>query len=244
MQQILKYKAFILLYAFLSLLSAGRANAQDLISEADFLTSQGDVLYYKEGKKELALNKYLEALEKNPENLKANYMAGLCYIQSFRKSLSLVYFLKVYDKNPSFIKEVKTNTDLLPDLEFLIAKAYQSGNNFKRASEFYEKFEKSLKANTASRFALLHKGEAIRAANTKKNECLVAEELLKLPIERFVENQKTLNSAYPDYGPVLSADTQTMYFTSRRPGGPSSALDVDLHCFEDIYMSSLNDSGV
>ena len=139
MQQILNFKAVILLFAFLNLISAGGVNAQDLISEADLLTSQGDVFYYKEGKKELALNKYREALDKNPENLKANYMAGLCYIQSFRKSLSLVYFLKVYDKNQSFVTEVKTNSDLFPDLEFLIAKAYQSGNNFKRASEFYEK---------------------------------------------------------------------------------------------------------
>ena len=244
MQQILNFKAVILLFAFLNLISAGGVNAQDLISEADLLTSQGDVLYYKEGKKELALNKYREALDKNPENLKANYMAGLCYIQSFRKSLSLVYFLKVYDKNQSFVTEVKTNSDLFPDLEFLIAKAYQSGNNFKRASEFYEKFEKSLKANTASRFALLHKGEAVRAASRKKNECFVAEDLLKFPIERFVENQKTLNSAYPDYGPVLSADNKTLYFTSRRPGGPSSTLDEDLHFYEDIYISSKNDSGI
>ena len=217
--------------------------AQDSIVESNLLTSQGDALYLREGKKDLALAKYKLAVDKNPENLKANYMAGICYFQSYRKSFALLYFLKVFEKNASFTTDVKLHSDLFPDLEFLIAKAFQSGNNFEKAAEYYERFEKSLKANTASRFALMNKGDAIRIAARKKNECRVAVDLQKKRLERYAANQKELNSAFPDYGPVLSPDGKTMLFTSRRPGGPSEVLEEDLYYFEDIYQSQKTDSG-
>lgn len=217
--------------------------AQDNLAISNLLTSQADALYYREGKKDLALAKYREALEKNPDNLKANYMAGICYFQGYRKSFALLYFLKVFEKNPNYNPDVKLNSDLFPDLEFLIAKAYQSGNNFEKAAEYFERFEKSLRSNTASRFALLHKGDAIRTASRKKNECKVAVELKKKRSDRYAINQNSINSAFPDYGPVLSADGKSMFFTSRRPGGPSDALDDDLHFFEDIYFTRQADSG-
>lgn len=219
------------------------AFSQDLIAESNLLTSQGDALYLREGKKDLALAKYKLAAEKNPENLKANYMAGICYFQSYRKSFALLYFLKVFEKNSSFTTDVKLHSDLFPDLEFLIAKAFQSGNNFQKAGEYYERFEKSLRANTASRFALMHKGDALRIVGRKKNECRVAVELQKKRLDRYAVNQKPINTAFPDYGPVLSPDGKTLLFTSRRPGGPSDALEDDLYYFEDIYQSLKNDSG-
>ena len=232
-----------LLMLFFSLSLHFHCEAQDAAAASNLLIAQGDALYYREGRKDLALARYREALEKNPDNLKANYMAGLCYFQGYRKSLSLLYFLKVFEKDPNFTTDAKLNSDLFPDLEFLIAKAFQSGNNFQKAAEYYERFEKSLKSNTASRFALLHKGDAIRTANRKKNECKVAVELQKKRQERFAVNQKDINSSFPDYGPVLSADGKTMFFTSRRPGGPSDVLDDDLHYFEDIYLTRQADSG-
>jgi outer membrane protein OmpA-like peptidoglycan-associated protein len=232
-------------FTFLIVLSLSvlRLQAQDNQALSNLLTSQGDALYYREGKKDLALAKYREAIEKNPENLKANYMAGICYFQGYRKSLSLLYFLKVFEKNPSFTADIKLNSDLFPDLEFLIAKAFQSGNNFEKAAEYYERFEKSLKSNAASRFALLHKGDAVRTATRKKNECKVAVALQKKRTDRYAVNQRSINSPFPDYGPVLSADGKSMFFTSRRPGGPSDALDEDLHYFEDIYLTRQSDSG-
>lgn len=232
---------FFILIVFLCIAQSGFA--QDSTVESNLLTSQGDALYLREGKKDLALTKYKQAVDKNPENLKANYMAGICYFQSYRKSFALLYFLKVFEKNASFTTDVKLHSDLFPDLEFLIAKAFQSGNNFEKAAEYYERFEKSLKANTASRFALMNKGDAIRIAARKKNECRVAVDLQKKRLERYAVNQKELNSAFPDYGPVLSPDGKSMLFTSRRPGGPSEALEEDLYYFEDIYKSQKTDSG-
>ena len=220
-----------------------QAFAQEAESEANLLTSQGDAIYLREGKKDLALAKYQQALEKNPENLKANYMAGLCYFQSYRKSFSLLYFMKVFEKKPDFTSDVKLNADLFPDLEFLIAKSFQSGNNFVKASEFYERFEKTLRASKASRFAMMNKGEALRITIRKSNECRVAADLQKKRSNHRAINVPLVNSPYPDYGPVLSPDGKSLFFTSRRPGGPSSALADDLYYYEDIYLSQKSDSG-
>jgi outer membrane protein OmpA-like peptidoglycan-associated protein/Tol biopolymer transport system component len=243
MQFFRHFRLILVCATFLFFQSRSSILAQNLQAEANLLTSQGDGLYLSEGKKDLALEKYILALEKDPENLKANYMAGLCYFQSYRKSFSLLYFLKVFEKKPSFTTDVKLHSDLFPDLEFLIAKSYQSGNNYEKAAEFYERFEKTLRTNTASRFALLNKGEALRIATRKKNECRVALELSKKPSNRLAANEKAINSPFPDYGPVLSPDGKSMFFTSRRPGGSSPALAEDLHYYEDIYLSQKSDSG-
>lgn len=59
-----------------------------------------------------------------------------------------------------------------------------------------------------------------------------------------VENLgKNINSAYPDYGPVLFANGNKLYFTSRRKGSFPKYKDPNLEYFEDIYYSEkVNDS--
>ena len=45
-----------------------------------------------------------------------------------------------------------------------------------------------------------------------------------------------VNSIYPDYCPVISADGNTMFYTSRRPGTTGGKRDVnDFKYNEDVY---------
>jgi tetratricopeptide (TPR) repeat protein len=55
-----------------------------------------------------------------------------------------------------------------------------------------------------------------------------------------------LNTKYDEYGPILSADGQTLYFTTRNPDSRGANLNPDdQRFFEDIYLAStaLDDNG-
>lgn len=216
---------------------------QEAVHEVDALLEQGDELYRGKGSKLQALEKYRAALDKEPENTHANYMAGLCYLHTLQKSKSLVYFLKAHDKEPDYVPNVKVGSDLFPDLRFLIGRAFQIGENYARANEYYNYFKDALVQGSASKYSLNNKGAALRTAERKIFECLVAEELRKRPLDSRVNNLKALNSQYPDYGPILTKGGNKMYFTSRRAGGASSELDDDLHFFEDIYVAYRDSAG-
>ena len=211
--------------------------------QVENLVNQGDVLYKNKGGKREALDKYRAAIDIEPDNVRANYMTGLCYLQTFQKSRSLSYFLKAHDIEPDFVADVKMPADLLPDLKFLIARAFQVGENYARAEEFFNHFKEAVNQGTSSRYAANNKGVAIRFTERRIFECLVAQELKKLPLDSRIVNVKGINSPYPDYGPVFTPDGKKMYFTSRRSGGSSKELDDDLHFFEDIYVATKDSSG-
>ncbi|MEJ7661227.1 MAG: hypothetical protein WKG07_17275 [Hymenobacter sp.] len=71
-------------------------------------------------------------------------------------------------------------------------------------------------------------------------ECRNGQELEKNPVRVFVDNAgPAVNSAYSDYGPVVSADEATLLFTSRRPNGPNAPKDPGSDgYFEDIYQTT------
>ncbi|HOY96516.1 MAG TPA: hypothetical protein PK509_12305, partial [Catalimonadaceae bacterium] len=224
--------------------SANATYGQNENTQAEALVEQGDVLYKNKGSKREALDKYKAALEIHPENVRANYMAGLCYLQTSQKSMSLNYFLKAHDVEPDFVPEIKLGLDLFPDLRFLIAKAYQVGENYTMANQYFGFFKESVESGNGSRYSQINKGAAIRTADRKIFECLVAEDLQKKPLDSRYVNIKGINSPYPDYGPVFTPDGKQMYFTSRRLGGASSQVDDDLHFFEDIYVATRDSAGI
>ena len=217
--------------------------AQNKNTEVETLVDQGDVLFKKKGGKREALDKYKAAVDLNPDHARANYMAGLCYLQTAQKSRSLNYFLKAHDIEPDFVPEIKIGVDLFPDLRFLIARAFQVGENYTKAQEYFNYFKEAIDQGSASRFSMINKGAALRAADRRIFECLVAEELKRIPLDSRIINVKTVNSPYPDYGPVFSPDGKTMFFTSRRAGGASPEVDEDLHFFEDIYSATKDSMG-
>jgi outer membrane protein OmpA-like peptidoglycan-associated protein len=237
----MKRVAISLLMAFLIL--AIPVFAQVKNASVESLMSEGDDLYKKKGGKRLALDKYRAVIDLDPENIKANYMAGLCYLQTSQKSRSLNYFLKAHDIEPDFVADFKIGSDLFPDLRFLIARAFHVGENYTKAEEYYNHFKESLTMGTACRYTLSNKNNALRAAERRIFECLVADEMKKIPLDSRIVNLKEVNSPYPDYGPVFTQDGKTMYFTSRRAGGASSELEEDLHFFEDIYKATKDSTG-
>ena len=66
----------------------------------------------------------------------------------------------------------------------------------------------------------------------------IAKELTAFPAEMSIRNMGTLlNSKDHDYCPIITADGNTMYFTSRREGSTGSMRDPSGQYFEDIYVA-------
>lgn len=65
-----------------------------------------------------------------------------------------------------------------------------------------------------------------------------AMKMVKSPINVQIENLgESINSRFPDYVPLISADGNMMVFTSRREGSSENKLDPNGDYFEDIYIS-------
>jgi tetratricopeptide (TPR) repeat protein len=119
-----KYLLACLMMVTCLLITTAEVSAQldnDLVAEADAA--------YNIGAKSLALDNYLLALRENPNNVRANYMAGKSIIETIDKSRASKYLIKAYELNPG----------ISPDILMLIGQAFQYGNDFDNAIAYYEK---------------------------------------------------------------------------------------------------------
>jgi outer membrane protein OmpA-like peptidoglycan-associated protein len=87
--------------------------------------------------------------------------------------------------------------------------------------------------------------ELMRMTEQVISWCKNAKVLVAAPVNMKVENiGGQLNSAFPDYSPVVTADESQMFFTSRRPNTTGGKIDIrDNMYFEDIYSATRSDSG-
>jgi len=201
------------------------------------LVEVADEVFKKSGAKIQALEQYLLALQINPDNAKANYMAGICYLQTIRKGKALDHFHKIYQVTPDYTPNF--NVGVYPDLAFLIGQSYHYSLAFDKALEYYELFRTKVRLGTTSRIVKNQKGIVLRVLDRKIYECGVGKELVLSPIKVKLINETVLNSPFPDFGTSLAENGTKMYFTSRKEGGKSNDVDNDLFFFEDIYESTL-----
>ncbi|MFQ3575540.1 MAG: OmpA family protein, partial [Cytophagales bacterium] len=86
--------------------------------------------------------------------------------------------------------------------------------------------------------------ELFAEAKRRKDMCAYAKKLVESPVNVKIRNLgPVINSKYPDYVPVISADETTLLFTSRRDnttGGKRDKSHND-HFMEDIYISTRSD---
>ncbi|SFB70862.1 WD40-like Beta Propeller Repeat [Flexibacter flexilis DSM 6793] len=234
-------KKYLFLTFFLSLSLFGAVYAQnDKIKEAEDLILDGEEIF-KFGAKRQALDMYKSAATLNPNSLKANYMTGICYLQTLNKNLALTYLLKAYELNPKYVSELSLGSELYPDQIFLIARAYHYGENFDKAIEYYELFRQNLETNQISAVARAEKKEAMRSIERKIEECKVGKEMIKHVANVSITSIAELNSEFPDYSPTINAAEDMMVFTSKRQFGMSPLVDNDLYFYEDIYVSYKKD---
>jgi outer membrane protein OmpA-like peptidoglycan-associated protein len=179
------------------------------------------IAYYDQSMYKNALDFFLEANAFNPNNSELNFLIGSSYLNSIYKEKALDYLLKSYKLDPDY--SYLTHS--------LIAQAYQYNYRFKQAKTSYYKFKVLLPV------------DSLKVWNTwltkKIEECNSGMELMLNPSSGLIINQKDINSDASDYAPVISADGNTIFFTSRRDREIDTEVDpYDNEPYEDIYYST------
>lgn len=198
----------------------GLKDAKNNIEDGDKLFEQGSIFYKQ------ALDFYAKANQFNPNNALLNFKLGKCYLYSNFKLKSIPYLEKA----------IQLNASVDPQVHYVMAKAYHLDMQWDKAISEYKAFQATL--TQVSEFK-----ELIQEVNKHIEECLTGKELVKNPLRVFIDNiGPEINSQYPDYGPVISADESVMLFTSRRPNTTGGGIDPGINePFEDIYISTKKD---
>ncbi len=190
--------------------------------------------YFKVEEFAAALPLYLKLDSIAPENSLYQYRTGICYYNSHYKNRALAYFEKA--------KRMKMED---PELDIYLARTYHYAHQFDEAINYYEKFKRRKVDTTAIiekeddtqdmreiHFAEKHIDRYIQMCRTGKE---LMEDSLYLVIENIGAN---INTIYPDYVPVVSADESVLIFTSRRNTTTGGKIDVlDNHYYEDVYIA-------
>lgn len=198
----------------------GLKEARNNIEKGDELFAMATVFYKQ------ALDPYYLAAQKfNPNNALLNYKIGKCYLYSNYKLKSIPYLEKALQLNPA----------VDPQIHYLLGKAYHLNMEWDKAIKEFQTFQQTLKGEE---LALL-----MGDVNVHISQCLTGKEMVKNPIRVFIDNVgPEINSQFPDYGPVISADESVMLFTSRRTGSTGGKIDPEINeYYEDIYISTKKD---
>ncbi len=189
---------------------------------------------FKEKNYERALPMYIELYNGDTANANLCYKIGFCYLQSGMAKEKAVQFLEkaVKSVSPTY-KEHEASERNAPILAYkLLGDAYHTHSKFDKAINTYNLYRQQM--------VKYHKSdkENEKEAARKIEMCNTAKELMVTPVRLKVENMgKSVNSKYPDYSPVVTADGNTMIFTSRREGSTGGKTYDDGKYFEDIYIT-------
>ncbi|MDF9796840.1 outer membrane protein OmpA-like peptidoglycan-associated protein/tetratricopeptide (TPR) repeat protein [Catalinimonas alkaloidigena] len=169
--------------------------------------------YYKDGFYTEAVNTYLLADEKEPGDLELAYRIGQAYLKSKYKDRALPYLKKVYENisNPK------------GQLLYNLALAYQYNHQFMEALDHFTAY-REITDNTF-------------AADQHIMQCAIGIEYFNNPKDVKITNLKSINSDNQDYAPLITADGNSLIFTSRREGSTGGDMAYDNNYYEDIYIA-------
>lgn len=168
----------------------------------------------------------IEANRFNPKNAKLNYTLGF---------LSLM--LEPSEKNALQYMETALALGLQPegDMWFWMAWAFHLSQRWEDAIKYYNNYVNAIQMKPNKQLAA-----AVEDARKKVNECENGIELSQFPQRVFVDNLgPNINSSFPEYGPSITADEETIFFTARRPSSAGSKRDEsDNGYYEDVFSAS------
>ncbi|MBX9852377.1 MAG: OmpA family protein [Cytophagaceae bacterium] len=175
-----------------------------------------------------ALPLYLKLDSMKPNNAHVTARVGICYLATVFKYKALSYLEKA--KAMGYHKD---------HVDFYLAHAYHLDHQFDKAIVAYE----AAKANLHHEKKPEDHDRMVRISRYIEM-CNSGKELIKNPINVKIENiGEKINSPYPDYAPVISADETELVFTSRRPNTTGGLKDEHNHYYEDIYISVKDENG-
>jgi tetratricopeptide (TPR) repeat protein len=216
----------VFFYFFIFTFSATAQNKTDYrqkFTEGNYLILEGNY--------SLALKNFLEAYEIDSSNSNINFKVGLCYLKSeTEKSKALSFLEKAVLKTSKNYNDIEpTEKDAPVNAFYYYGQALHFNYKFDEAIANYEKFKSFLKDKNAD--LIKDVDRQIEISNNAKY-------FVAAPINIILKNLgDSINTQYPEYSPVLSADEKTILFTSRRPDSNGGDKADDGLFYEDIYIS-------
>src|SRR3989338_2571075 len=202
----------------------GLKTAKDNLKEGDGLYEQGPQ-YYKE-----AIVFYEKAQAFNPNNASLNYKLGLCYMSSVYKFKAL----------PFLEKAEKLNPNVAMDLYYHLGTAQHLNMQFDKAMASFSKYQRAIQADpNATRDPYYDLQGKMDDVKMRVDQCTNGKKIVEAPIRVFIDNLgDNINTAYNEYGAVISADESVIVYTARKPGSTGDKIDPGLNeNFEDIYIA-------
>lgn len=165
-----------------------------------------------------------------PENANTCFTIGNCLMNiSHREKEAIPYYEKAMESltvsyRMANHKEKKAPLDVIE----LLGNAYHMNYEFEKAIEKFEFF---------GRFIVETNWEDKNLNDRKIRQSKYALELIKNPVNIKVNALSNLNTQHSEYRPLINAEENIIYFTSKRPGGSSEIKDDQGNYYEDIYFS-------
>lgn len=213
---------FLILFSF-SLQSQTKADYRSKFTEGNYLILEGN--YAR------ALKVFIEAYNLDSSSANINFKVGFCYLKTIsQKSKALPYLERAVLNTSKNYVDMEPREKAAPvNAFYFYGEALHLNYKFDEAIANYEKFKSFLKPSQTEFIADID--HHIEVSNNAKL-------FVPAPIPVIISNLgDSINTSYPDYSPVLSADENTMIFTSRRPGSTGGDKTDEDEFFEDIYVS-------
>lgn len=171
-----------------------------------------------------ALSPLSDAQKFNPNNADLNYMLGFIWFVTDPATKETLQYFETANRN---------DPNVQPDLAYWLGWTYHLNSRWDDAIKEYQRYLAYLQLKSRNNFP------AAEDVNKKIAECQAGKKLSATPERVFVDNLgPNINSAYPDYGPSISTDEETIFFTARRQnsiGGKKTEYDNGF--YEDVYSS-------
>ncbi len=199
-------------------------NHKKALSDALGQIKTGD-RYYEEGPGvyRLAIDAYKKAHAFNPNNALLNYKIGRCYLEENDKAEAIRYLKRAIELDERISLDMEYN-----DVHLLLATALHKDYQFDEAVEQYTKHK-----NNLTPVYLMAEAELI---DKYIEECHMARAMVNNPERVFVDNMGAMvNSAYPDYRPLVQPEENMIIFTSSRENTTGQKRAEDSYYYEDIY---------
>ena len=206
-------------------IAAGNAQAQKRFSDEEKASYKKAIELADKTNNRTAVDLLRQLYDKHLDNIDLAYNLGICYINMSGNSDSALYFLyRVRELDTS-----KRWTDGKRQLHMAIGRAQQLCNKPEDALKTYDLLEEN---DPKQDYADLIAHERLIC----NNALVQMQKPVKVTVKNVGEN---INSSWNDYRPVLSANEDTLYFTSRRPKKDANkhVKFVDGQSEEGIYFS-------
>lgn len=199
--------------------------------------------YFKEGNfligeenYDVALRNYLLAYQLDSSSANINFNVGFCYLNSsMNKGKAEYYFSRAISDVSKNYRYDDPSEKSAPSLaHFYYGKSLHINYKFDEALAQYDIFEKNYVKDKSTKEDVAY----------YRAQTVYAKELVATPINVKIENLgDSINSSYPDYSPVLSADEASLIYTTRRNTSTGGEKTPEGQFCEDIVVAYKDENG-